>query len=716
MKLILTALIGIVATTAIAVATDIPTTKSGITNEKVKTYHTTEQITVCGWGYDSPNPVFEFFGSNSETRHLYPYPLHNYHLRDRRIMEIDLVVMENEYLRVSFSPDFGGRLWSALDKRSGEEMFFHNNSCKAYLSGCGGGYMGAGMELNYPEAHSITNVMPRKVTAHENKDGSVTVVVSEWERVYRTQWQVSFTLRPGEARIQQHILFYNRSHLPGRYRYWSNAASPVSENFRFIYPEKMASEHGGENIFTWPNHLDNDWSYYKNQHEILGLYYLEAKDDFFGYYDSGRDFGVVHHGNRHRVPGKKLWSWGHSIIQQQRIPFLSEGKGPYGEIQSGRPYNQEHFEFIMPQEVIHWEECWYPVKGLDDFYQATDNFAVSLKAVSEDIAVFKIFANSVVRGVTALITANNSVVAEVPLDLQTQELHREEIKLNGFSAEDILITFVDSRKTVFEDASLKGRGRYKNRKEVREEPVLDVASSYSLYMTGAFNDMIGREEKAADYYGEALKLDQYNPEPMRNLAVMMLRRGLGSEAGDLLERALESNKWDGWSRYYLGYANMLNGDIDRAYDEAGLSAGMYGRKVNGEVLAAEALGRTGRYEQAVGHLDRASENALLQMKLPAMKSAFLRNLGREEQALAVIEQARTEHIEEILLDFEEFFLGQAGSDNGATELADALDRDPYRFLEAALDYISMGLYDDAEKVCSIGIDQGEYLWRQPIQL
>lgn len=697
-------------------AASLVNTKAENTKGKsVKLYKTTEQIAIHGLGYDNPNPIFEMIGCTSESKLIYPYPIHNYHLREPRKKDIELVTMENDFLRISFAPEFGGRIWSAIDKQSGEEMFFHNNSFKSYLSGGGGAYIAGGMELNYPTAHSITNCMPRKVEGIENEDGSVTVTVSEWERVYRTQWQMSFTLRPGEARILQHVLFYNRSHLPGRYRYWSNPSCPLSNEVKFIYPEKMASEHGGSNIFTWPVYLDVDWSYCRNMHEIFGFYFLDAKDDFFGYYDSGRNFGVVHYGDRHNVPGKKLWSWGNTKLQEQRKAFLSEGLGGYGEFQSGRPVNQEHFEFLLPQEIIHWDEVWFPVKGTGDFIQATDALAIAVEKTDCDKGILRVFANSPVNGVTAKIIIQGKEIMALPIKLHTQQLLSKEFNLGGASVNDILIQFINACGSVFEEACPKGRGQYKKRSEIHEEPIYDVRSSYSAYLTGAFKDMIGATDEAEKFYNQAIKLDPFNPEPIRNLGVMMLLRGRLSDAKKMLLKAIECNKWDGLARYFLAYAALVDGDIDTAYDQAGWAAGMYWQKVNGEILAAEAAGQKGLFVQAAEHLQRASENATLQVKIPAMKAAYLRNLGRRDEARMEIEEAKKKQIEEILINFEDFFLNSTNTKEEILTLADNLHRDPYRFIEAALDYIAMGLYEDAIRVCGIGIDLGTYLWREPVQ-
>ncbi|OHB55635.1 MAG: hypothetical protein A2Y07_09780 [Planctomycetes bacterium GWF2_50_10] len=683
-------------------------------SSKVRIYKESEPITMCGFGYDNPNPITELLGSNNETKSIYPYPLHNYHLRDKRLCQVDLIVIENEFLRVAFAPELGGRIWSAYDKTAQQEMFLHNNSFKSYMAGCGGAYIAAGMELNYPNAHSITNCMPRKVTTFEHEDGSATVRISELEMVYRTQWQISFTLRPNEARLLQHVMFYNRSHLPGRYRYWCNASAPLSDDFKFIYPEKMASEHGGSNVFTWPNYLGNDWSQYKNDHEILGLYYLEAKDDFFGYYDRSRDFGIVHHADRHQVPGKKLWTWGQTKAQQQRVAFLSEGLGKYGETQSGRPVNQEHFEFLMPQELIHWDEVWYPVSNIGNFIQATDNFAVALEELRNNKVSLNICACAPVNKLKARVLSGNRQLAEFPIRLATRELFSKKIELQKTSADELLIQFITETGAVLEEASLKGRGEYKMRSEIREEPVHDIRSSYSLYLNGAFQDMCGNVEKAASFYKKSIERDALNPEPLRNLATIYLNNGNTSEATKLLQKALDYNKWDGFARYLLGYAYFLDGKINDSNDLASTSAGMYGQVLNGNVLAAESFGRLGLYNKALKHLDSAIEHAQLNPKLRALKSAVLRKLGRKADSVKEIQALKIAGVDDILIHTEQFFLGNSQSLKNVNALVSELYYDSFRFIEAALDYIAIGLYAEAEELTSIAIKSGLKLCRLPI--
>ena len=63
-------------------------------------------------GPENPNPWFtERLGARP-----YPYRLQNRLTGMRSIRRHEAVVLENEYLRLTFLPDFGCRLFSAYDK------------------------------------------------------------------------------------------------------------------------------------------------------------------------------------------------------------------------------------------------------------------------------------------------------------------------------------------------------------------------------------------------------------------------------------------------------------------------------------------------------------------------------------------------------------------------------------------------------------------------
>ncbi|MBQ6990784.1 MAG: DUF5107 domain-containing protein, partial [Clostridia bacterium] len=58
---------------------------------------------------------------------LLPYTLQSEYNRARRDLALDGAILENEYLKATFIPQLGGRLWSLYDKKAGRELLYANN-------------------------------------------------------------------------------------------------------------------------------------------------------------------------------------------------------------------------------------------------------------------------------------------------------------------------------------------------------------------------------------------------------------------------------------------------------------------------------------------------------------------------------------------------------------------------------------------------------------
>lgn len=205
-------------------------------------------LPTAGIGFDNPNTLFFETGGYLQDC-TYPCAFHNHFLREKLVdRQYRRITFENPYLIVEFLPELGGRIWRLYDKLHDEEVVHKNDCVKPYPGGFGGAYTAGGIELNYPFAHSITNTWPRNTRYRENPDGSATYLVSEWERVGRSQWAMSFTLHPDESKLRHKVAIYNRSKLPMSFCYWGNAGVPVGLDTKWIYKECMASEHGYDTV------------------------------------------------------------------------------------------------------------------------------------------------------------------------------------------------------------------------------------------------------------------------------------------------------------------------------------------------------------------------------------------------------------------------------------------------------------------------------------
>lgn len=201
------------------------------------------------------------------------------------------IYLENELLNVCIAPDIGGRAWFIYDKISGRYAINYSSKVITYSTWFGLNYTCGELAINYPLAHSCPTSRKIKFKMLKDpEDDSVSVIIGEYEQIYRTRWFVKYTLRPGRSFLEQTVRIYNRSLHDSRYMYCGNCGFSVNDDIQFIFPETAGSMHGTTtmrdeetNKMSWPIWKREDISYWRNYKEPLGLYMLGAVEPYFGY-------------------------------------------------------------------------------------------------------------------------------------------------------------------------------------------------------------------------------------------------------------------------------------------------------------------------------------------------------------------------------------------------------------------------------------------------
>lgn len=676
-----------------------------VNSDRVKVTVESTVLPTCGMGFDNPNTLFFETGGYLQDN-TYPSPFHTHFLREKPVdKSYKLIVVENEYLRVEFAPELGGRIWRLLDKIHNEDAIHYNDSIKPYPGGFGGAYTAGGMELNYPFAHSITNTWPRKTEFVENEDGSVTYTVSEWERTGRTLWAMSFTLCPGESRLKQEVRFYNRSKLPLSYMYWGNAGVPASMDTKWIYRECMGSEHGGDTVFFWPEFRGIDLSLYKNDSEVVGIYFLDPKYNFFGLTDQKTKAGLIHHANRFEVPGRKLWTWGRNWSGENRSWHLSLEPQYYGESQSGRPVNQEHFDWLMPEEFLTWKEEWAPINGLTDVTEVTDECAFQILGDEKKLLCYPFTQikdrelKFVLDGKTikeSTFTGETSKLSEIDLsDIPSEKLDSLEIKI------------VKDREKIG-NISLHNRCERKLPKDIREEPAFNEHSSIAYFVNAEFSHRLLYRKKALTYYNRAIELDDLNYKAYTGLGRLLFGYGDFDGAEEKFAKSIEVYKWDPEPYIMLSHIHQLQGKFDQAMGNA-LNARYYGEWCRSNLRVAEVCIANKEYESAIDYIDQAIMNNKRSLRAYGLKALALRKLGANEEAKAALNESPDPFLKDLLWYSEGFLLGTLTE----AEFKDGLFNDEWRFLELGLIYTELGLLEEADRMIDLGIGIQKDGWALP---
>jgi len=128
---------------------------------QVRVYEGQETIPTYQLGPNEPSPVFYTGrGVQGAAGHMYPYPAQIRLGEEKSDVVYDMVYLENEYIKVTIAPDLGGKLFSAIDKTNGHEIFHRNSTVKPDLIGTLGAWISGGVEWCFPHHHRTSTFIP----------------------------------------------------------------------------------------------------------------------------------------------------------------------------------------------------------------------------------------------------------------------------------------------------------------------------------------------------------------------------------------------------------------------------------------------------------------------------------------------------------------------------------------------------------------------------
>lgn len=73
---------------------------------------------------DEDEEIYEGYGRRANA---YPYRQYNGYTRELSEQEIKTAVLENDFLKAVFLPEYGGRLWELWDKECGRNLLYTND-------------------------------------------------------------------------------------------------------------------------------------------------------------------------------------------------------------------------------------------------------------------------------------------------------------------------------------------------------------------------------------------------------------------------------------------------------------------------------------------------------------------------------------------------------------------------------------------------------------
>ena len=347
---------------------------------------------------DKSFPVELSEGVGFQARVL-PYLMQDKYSRKRIPLRLKCIVLENEYLKAEFLPQYGGRLHSLYDKEKKRDLVMTNTVIQPCNLAIRNAWLSGGIEWNIGNfGHTYTtcdNVFCAKLS---DGDGNEFIRIYEFERLKSIFWQVDFHLPNGAHQLYVHVKMVNPFKENTTTYWWSNVAVPDTGKTRVLSSsDKVISFIGNDMRYeTLPSLTvlpGVDVSYPGVSPRAFDYFIQPERPDACTWeaavYEDGCTFF-----ERSTPPlsYKKLFCWGNHRAGKHWQEFLSEdGKGYYAEIQAGIAPSQLHDKRLPARSSYEWTQCFGSVAGdaatlHSDNYSSARSYLNSLicKEISED--------------------------------------------------------------------------------------------------------------------------------------------------------------------------------------------------------------------------------------------------------------------------------------------------------------------------------------------
>ncbi len=681
---------------------------------QVRVYEGFEEINTYQRGPDEVSPVFYTGrGVQGAAGHMYPYPAQT-NLGDKLTPKTyKMVYLENEYLKVTILPEFGGKLFSAIDKTNGHELFHRNSVIKPDLIGTLGAWISGGIEWCFPHHHRTTTLMPADYMVVENEDGSATVWVGETEKNLRLRGVIGITLYPGSSYIKAEYRLNNTAEVTRNFLFWANVAVTANENFRTFWPpsQEIGVFHSNTSFTHWPiSHevyrgIDYtsgvDLTWWKNHPDPVSFFFWQAKEGFVGGYDYSQNAGTIHVGDMVESRTSKLWQFGPGLQGQNARRKLTDDGKAYVELMTGSySNNQPDYSWFLPHAVKEATNFWYPIRDLEIVKNATLEASVTLQMRNEKAVFFGFNTTRQFNNAMATLKYGDEVLSEKIIDIDpalpftstyTGKMELDEYKLYAELRDEegnILVAYRPYRL------------KHPELPEVQEPPPLpgEIESVEDLYLTGRFVEQFSRPGyNPDDYYLRALTISPDDYRVNIALGIRRVNEWKFEEAEQYLQRAADKLRVkyyqpkEGELFYYLGLAQSGLGKQDEAYRNLAQSTWYYEWLSSGFYQLALIESKKGNYDKAMDYITRAYANNNHDGRISILYSALLRRRGEMDRAMDLMNNLIDYDPINFTAYYEKELISGKNSMDKWEGYMQGLDNN---YLEIAVNYLNAGMLDE----------------------
>ncbi|MFH8489324.1 DUF5107 domain-containing protein [Streptomyces longisporoflavus] len=286
--------------------------------------------------------------------------------RERTDTAIDTLVIENDRLRATVLPGFGGRVHSLFHKPTGRELLYRNPVLQPAAFALNGAWFSGGIEWNIgATGHTTLSCAPLHAARVTAPDGGEMLRLWEWERLRDVPFQVDLWLPADSDFLHVGVRIRNPHEKAVPVYWWSNIAVP--EKRRVIAPADEAWHFGYSGALrkvpvpetdgvdrTYPLRSEYAADYFYDVPDRARRWIAALDDDGHGLVQTSTDL----------LRGRKLFVWGSGRGGQRWQEWLTEpGNGGYAEIQAGLARTQLEHVRLDAESEFTWLESYGPLSA-----------------------------------------------------------------------------------------------------------------------------------------------------------------------------------------------------------------------------------------------------------------------------------------------------------------------------------------------------------------
>lgn len=292
----------------------------------------------------------------------YPYKMQDMYTRELHDREMHAIVLENEYLKATFLPEWGGKLMSLIDKEKMRDLLYCNTVMRPCNLAIRNAWTSGGVEWNCGMfGHNVHTCDTMFTTTTELSDGTPVLRMYEYERVRRVVQQMDFFLPEGSKMLYARNRIINPLPDVVPMYWWSNIAVPETPDTRIIVnADKAYMADNGTSLQDMLTYSDADCTYPINVPAAMDFFYKIP--DLGRRYEAALDadgYGLIQT-STHRLKGRKLFCWGQNPGGDRWQEYLTEdgSSDRYIEIQAGLAHTQYECLPMPPNTTWEWLEAY----------------------------------------------------------------------------------------------------------------------------------------------------------------------------------------------------------------------------------------------------------------------------------------------------------------------------------------------------------------------